>query len=72
MRFKELSIGQRFKFVWSGYEGTKTGGKSYTWHAHDGKDYPLKVGSTNVEVKPVRCPVCEDGDCETKSNECGK
>lgn len=53
MKFKELAIGQRFKFAWSGYLGTKTGGKSYDWHAHDGNTYPLKVGSVNVEVKPV-------------------
>lgn len=51
MKFKELPVGSRFKFAWSGYEGTKTGGRTYTWHAADGKNYGLHVGSVNVEVK---------------------
>lgn len=52
MKFKELEIGQRFKFATSGYEGTKTSGRGYKWHAANGKDYDLKVGTVNVEVKP--------------------
>ena len=50
MKFRDLKIGGRFRFVWSGYHGTKTGARSYNWHCHDGKTYALKVGSVDVEV----------------------
>lgn len=52
--FKDLAIGQRFRFAWSGYEGTKVNARSYDWHSPDGKTYRLKVGSTRAEVEEVK------------------
>jgi hypothetical protein len=53
LRFRDLAIGARFKFTWSGYTGIKQSARTYTL-VQDIKPHRYTVGSINVEVEEVK------------------
>lgn len=48
MRFRDIEVGGRFKFVHSGYVGTKLSTRTYRLDGFEG--HTFTVGTINVEV----------------------
>ena len=75
MQFKDIAVGQSFKFEWSGYVGVKTSARGYTYNATEAltgkpRAFFATVGTVKVAVIPLdKCERC--GDNKPVGQSCG-